>query len=168
MNRAVKSLILAFVISVSIVLVSIPVWRVSKGRNVGLIANSYGELPISVKVGKFESLIVIDDELVKDVITPTKITLRNRNGFEKNYSLYLLVEKKSSISYELLKLSINNTIYNLSEIEKSEDEENYYFKLIDSNLKEYSEEEYEAKIWIKSDAQNLDGSSSLTANFIIK
>lgn len=168
MNRGVKSLILAFVISVSIVLVSIPVWRVSKGRNVGLIANSYGELPISVKVGKFESLIVIDDELVKDVITPTKITLRNRNGFEKNYSLYLLVEKKSSISYELLKLSINDTIYNLSEIEKSEDEENYYFKLIDSNLKEYSEEEYEAKIWIKSDAQNLDGSSSLTANFIIK
>lgn len=168
MNRAVKSLILAFVIAISIVLVSIPVWRISKGRNIGLIANSYGELPISVKVGKFESLIVIDDELVKDVITPTKITLRNRNGFEKNYSLYLLVEKKSSISYELLKLSINDTIYNLSEIEKSEDEENYYFKLIESSLKEYSEEEYDAKIWIKSNAQNLDGSSTLTANFIIK
>lgn len=168
MNRSVKSLVVSILITISIVLVSIPLWRVAQGKDIGSIANNYSDLPITVKVGNFDSLLVVDNEEALSLINPTTIVLRNRNGYKRNDVLYFLVEKKSTIPYSYLRVSINDNIYDISSCEMSEDNENYYFKLEDVEIDAYKTIDMQARIWIDVNVSGLDSKSTLVTNFIVK
>lgn len=56
----------------------------------------------------------------------------------------------------------------LSDINMQYDENYYYFSLATKELKPYSESEDNFRMWLKKDSTNLDKSSSLKINFIIK
>lgn len=168
MNRKIRRLIMSIVIAISVVLVSIPIWSMANGNEIGLLANSYGELKISTKVGEFEPLIIISDEMAFEQINSTTISFKNRNGYKKDFNLYILVDKKSTVPYEYIRVSINDKIYNLSTLEVEEDEYNYYFKLESKSLEAYKDENIEARIWLSTDSQNLTPESLLITNFITK
>lgn len=168
MKKGVKGLIISIIITLSIVLVSIPLWSFSSGNRIGILANSYYDLPITITIGKFSPLIVIPDEYVADNIEPTIIQMRNKNGFEKECELYMLITKDSTLDYNILHLAIDDNYYKLNELEKSEDDVNYYFKIDKYSIESYSNKEILAKIWIDGSVEYLDGNSKLTANFIIR
>lgn len=168
MNRRIRRLIISIVIAISVVLVSIPIWSIANGNRIGILANSYGELKISTRVGAFESLLVVGDEKAFEIINPTTISFKNRNGYKKDFDLYLLIDKKSTVPYEYIRVSINDTIYSLSELEVESDEYNYYFKLESRSLDAYKDEDVNARIWINNNSEGLTSESSLITNFITK
>lgn len=168
MDKSVKKLIASVIITTILVIVSVPLWNYSSGRKGSILANSFGDLRIAVEIGKFEPLIMVEDERAMELIAPTDINLRNRNDETKKYELLLLVDKKSTISYEYLRVSLDKEIYNINELEMFEDNDNYYFLLVEEKLEAYSSTTKQARIWLDEDTKNLTETAFLTANFITR
>lgn len=168
MQKGVRKIVISLVFAISIILVSYPMWRLASGEKVGVLANSYGELPLSVDIGSFEPLVIVDDEMSGRVINDTDISIRNRNGFDKKENLYILVEKVSTIPYQFIRVAIDDKVYSLSEIEVEEDEIGYYFFLKEVDLKAYENETYKTRIWLSQETDGVDPSATLVTNFITK
>lgn len=168
MDKSIKSLILSVVLTIIIVAISVPLWNYNGMKKGALLANNYGDLEISVNIGKFADLIVIEENRAFDNITPTIISLRNQNDTKRQFEVLFLVNKKSTISYKDLYVSLGDNIYDLNKVVMLEDSENYYFVLESHSLDAYKEEELETRIWIDDDIEKLSDDSSLTTNFITR
>lgn len=168
MKKEIRRIIISIIFAVSLILISYPLWRYASGEKIGVLANSYGELPISISIGTFEPLVIVDDEMSSMVINDTDIAIKNRNGYKKSSKIYMVVEKVSTIPYEYLRLAIDKEIYHLNEIELEEDENNYYFYLKDLEIDAYEELNLKARIWLSQETNGVDPSATLVTNFIIK
>lgn len=168
MDTSVKKIVLSVIITTILVLISVPLWNYSSGRKGAILASSYEDLSISVEIGRFDSLNIIEDERAFDNITPTEISLRNRNDVEKEFELLFLIDKKSTIPYEYIKVSINNTIYNVKDLNMIEDNDNYYFILEELELDAYSQDVKLARIWLSEEMDNVDDEAILSTNFITR
>lgn len=168
MDKRINRLILSVVITTLIVLASVPLWKYSSERHSAILASNSSDLAISTEVGTFSSLIVVEDDRAFELITPTELSFRNRNSDSKDFKILFLVEKQSTINYQDVKVSLDDNIYNLKELEKIEDDKNYYFVLESSSLKGYSEKKVNARIWLDEDIQNLDDNSYITSNFLAR
>lgn len=168
MRKGVRKLVVSIIIAISVIIVSIPIWRVSEGNTIGLVNTRYTELPIVVKIEKLKSLLIVSDEEASTFVEPTELTLKNRNGHAKSFNLYLLVEKKSTINYQYLRVSIDDKIYKVSELKMESDYNNYYFLLDGFNTDAYETKNVDIRLWIGTEAEGLDQSSTLTTNFVIR
>lgn len=163
----VKKIFIGIVIIISILTVSMPLCNIIRGNKV-LLADHYTELPIELTKGNFAPLKIIDNFESFAKVTPTKLHYKNRNGFDKQFDLILTINKESNIDYNNIVISLNADIMYLSDINMQYDENYYYFILATKELKSYSESEDNFRMWLKKDSTNLDKSSSLKINFIIK
>lgn len=168
MNRKIGVLLLSIIICISVIVISIPFWMTVNGETISLLAEVNGDLKPSLIFGDFESLKVVDDENAIESINPTTIYIKNQNGHVREYDLYLSINKESTINYQYIRISINDTIYNLSTINMEEIEDNYYFKLYSGVLESYQSEELAARIWLSTDIDELAAESSVTINFVTK
>ena len=168
MKRSVKYLLFSLIIAISVIIVSVPFWNFANNKRIGFFFLGYTNLPIVTRIGKFPSLVLADDNSAINLIEPTEILLKNRNGHRLNNKLYLLVEKKSTISTEFIKVSINDQIYNIKDISKEEDTYNYYFYLNDFETNSYEEMSLTARIWLSNETNNIESTSTLIANFVVR
>ncbi len=168
MKINVKKVLTICSIILSIAIVSIPCFNFTKLTNRGLLGELYREVPVTTEVGIFDSLVIADDEIAKDVVNGNKLAIKNRNGYQKEVKLYFLVTKNSTVPYNFLRLSLNENIFALNEIEPIEDDINYYFYLSDYQIDAYKEEIIESRLWLSKDTNNVDPKASLVANFVIK
>ena len=149
-------------------IISIPFWSYSNGTRLGLLLNTRYELPLSYKIGTFEPLIICDDDLASSVVNPTELTIKNSNGFAKSCKIYSLVEKRSTISYEYLRIALNDKVYKLNEIEALEDKKYYYFYLSDVELDSNLEDSIKIRIWLSSDIAEVSTNLTLITNIIVR
>lgn len=168
MKRSVKYLVISIIVTFSIVVVSIPFWNFANNKRIGFFNEGYTSLPVVVRVGKFPSLVIADDEKALSIIEETDILLKNRNGHKMNSRLYLLVEKRSTIPTMYLRVSIDDEIYEIANLERDEDTENYYFYLNNIDTDSYEEVLLKTRIWLSNDVSGVDSNSSLVANFIVR
>lgn len=168
MQKNLRKIVISLVFAISLILISYPIWRFASGAKVGILANSYGELPLNIDVGSFESLVIVDDEMSGTVLNDTDIFIKNRNGYDKKADLYILVEKISTIPYQFIRIALDNEIYRLDEIGFEEDENNYYFYLKEVEIKAYEDVNLKARIWLSQETNGVDPSATLVTNFITK
>lgn len=168
MDKSIKKIVISVILTVLLVLVSVPLWNYSASKKGAILAGSYADLSIAVEVGKIDSLIIIEDSRAFSYIMPTEVSLRNRNEYEKEYELLFLVDKKSTISYEYIKVSVGDKIYNINELDMIEDKDNYYFILESSKLAAYSEEVKWVRIWLSEELENISEDAILSTNFITR
>lgn len=168
MQKGTRKIVISLVCAISFVLISLPIWWFASGEKVGILANSYGELPLNIDIGTFEPLVIVDDEMSNTVINDTDILIKNKNGFDKKTKLYILIEKVSTIPYQFIRVAIDNEVYRLNEIEVEEDENNYYFYLKEVEIKAYKDLNLKARIWLSQETDGVDPSAILVTNFITK
>lgn len=168
MQKSTRRIVVSLVCAISLILISYPIWRYASGSKVGILANSYGELPLNIDMGTFEPLVIVDDSMSGTVINDTDISIKNRNGFDKKTNLYIIVEKISTIPYQFIRVAIDDEIYRLNEIEVEEDEKNYYFYLNEIEIKAYEDKILKARIWLSQDTDGVDPSATLVTNFVTK
>lgn len=168
MKNEVKRLVISVIITAALALGSIPVWNIANSSNGLSLASLYTNMDMSVSIGKFQSLIIIEDDRAIDYIKATPIQIRNQNSVGKDYNLYFFVDKSTTIDKNLLRVSIGNQIYKLNEMNYTETNSGYYFLVYSNSLDKYTDEELEARIWLTSGAESLDEDAKLVTNFVTK
>ena len=130
---SIMSIATAFVILVS----SFMLWQKFNNEEGKLIAESYGELPLSMKDNTYDTILYGDYIEEQDII----INYKNMNNIKRKENLYLVVDPESSISELELSFNINGVEYNVNSL-KSELNNGYLCYFIESlNFDEYEEKE---------------------------
>lgn len=168
MEKKIKTSVLVSIIIVSVIIVSIPFWNFTKLSHNGLLTNIYRELPVTATAGTFEPLVIVDDAMAASVVGSTEVSIKNRNGYDKEARLYILVEKKSTVPFAFLRVSINDEIYSLNEISPEEDTKNYYFYLNTYQIDAYKEEKLETRLWLSQDTNGVEPTATIVTNFVIR
>lgn len=168
MDKRVRKILLSIIITFILVFASIPLWEYSSGKKGAILAQSYNELSIAVEIGEFQELLIIEDERAFEYIASTPISLRNKNDKTKECELLMLIDKKSTIDYNNLKISIDDTIYKLTDLNKIEDNENYYFIIGKYNIEAYKNEKVNIRLWLSEETTGVSANSTLTTNFIAR
>lgn len=168
MDKNISRLSITIIITMILVIVSIPLWNYSSGKRGSLIADSYDNLSVSVVTGEFKQLLVIEDNRALDIIEPTKLSLRNRNSFTKKCELLMLIDKDSTIDYNHIRIAVENKISHLKDLNMYEDNDNYYFVIGEYTLKKYTNMDIYVRIWIGEEIGELGNTNQLITNFITK
>ena len=168
MKNEVKKLVISVIITAAIALGTIPIWNMANNTNGLSLASLYTNMAMSVSIGKFQPLIIIEDDRALENIKSTPIQIRNQNSVEKDYDLYFFIDKATTIDKELLRVSIGNQIYKLNEMQCTETSAGYYYLVYSNKLDKYTDEELEARIWLTSGAESLDEDAKLVTNFVTK
>ena len=168
MDKNVVKISTSIIITLILVMVSIPLWNYSSGKQNSILADSSEALNISVIVGDFPKMLIIEDERAFDNIEPTTISLRNRNSFNKDCALLMLVSKESTLNYKNIKIAIEDKTYNLKDLIAEEDKENYYFYLNKYKIEKYSNIEIRVRMWLDENTKLPSGTPKLITNFVTK
>jgi len=166
MRNEVKKLVISVIITAIIALGTIPLWNLANAKNGLSLAGLYNNLNMSISIGKFPSLIIIEDERAIDNIQSTPIQVRNQNSTKKDYSLYFFVDKSTTIDRNFLRVSIGLEVYRLNEMECIERNNGYYYLVYSGSLEPYTNEDLEARIWLSSDASEINDDAKLVTNFV--
>lgn len=168
MDKSIKRLTISIVLTFILVLASIPLWSYSSGKKGALLAESYKDLSIAVDIGEFSQLLIIEDDRALQYVSPTDISLRNKNSYEKEFELLMLIDKTSTIDYKFIRLAIDDNLYKLTDLERFEDNNNYYFVVGKYKIDKYSTMTVNVRLWLGEEIGVIDQSSSITANFITR
>lgn len=168
MRNEVKKLVVSVVVTALVVLLSIPLWNYANTNNGLSLASLYTNLSMSVKVGRFPSLLVIEDEKAIENIQATKVQVRNQNSMKKEYNLYFYIDKSTTIDRNFLRVSIGNDIYKLKEMDCTETNDGYYYLVHESTIEAYTNEDLEARIWLTQEGASLGDDAKLVTNFVSK
>lgn len=167
MDKNIRYIIASVIVTVAIVLISLPLWINNNDRD-ELIARGYEDLPIAVSIEEFSPLVIIEDSRAFANIEPTKVTYRNRNGFAKDAEIVLLYDKTSTIPYQYLKVSLGEEIITLRDVNYEEDADNYYFSLTKKNIAAYSDEVFMVRLWLNENIVDVDEDDVIITNFIAR
>lgn len=165
MKKEIRGYIFGILFEVLVIIISIPIWtfaenKVKANNQIGL----YDDIPISLMIDDFPELTIQDNDDLSNLNTG-HLKLRNQNGFKKNYKLYYLYGKSSTISKDNIKLAINGKVYSLKDM-KYDDKDDYYYYLIDEgSLKAYEDGETKINIWVTSDNLDYSGDLQIVSNF---
>lgn len=168
MDKSVKRLAISIVLTFILVIASIPLWNYSSGKKGAILAESYKDLSIAVDIGEFSQLLIIEDDRALQYVTPADISLRNKNSYEKECELLMLIDKSSTIDYKFIRVAVDKNIYKLTDLEKFEDNSNYYFVLGKYKIDKYSAIKENVRIWLGEEIGIIDQDSSITTNFITR
>lgn len=166
MDNKINRLVISVIVTVMLVFISVPLWNLTSKTRSDMLANSYGDLSITVNIGTFPELVVIEDDRAIEYLNDTPVIFRNPNDKSKKFKMHYLVDKKSTIDYKDIVVSINDNIYHIKDLEKIEDNDNYYFLLSESSLGAYSDKTYHVRIWLDENTSSVSEDMILISNFI--
>lgn len=168
MDKSIRRLTISIFLTFILVFASIPLWNYSSGKKGAMLAESYKDLSIAVDIGEFSQLLIIEDNRALEYVSPTDISLRNKNSYEKDFELIMLIDKTSTIEYKYIRVAIDDKIYKLTDLEQFEDNDNYYFILGKYNIDAYSSMKESVRLWLGEEIGIIDQSASITTNFITR
>lgn len=145
----------------TVLIISFFVWSNNHSDISANIAASYKNRSISTTFDGFKLLTNIDGNNYES-IDAEKLYLRNISDTESNYKLYYVYSTTSTVNYKTLKLSLDDKIYDLSDMSYEVEGEYFLFYLTEGTIDPYTTIEYDARVWTTS----FEG--SLTSNFITK
>ena len=166
MRNEVKKLVISVIVTAIVAIGTIPLWNLANAKNGLSLASLYNNLNMSINIGRFPSLLIIEDERAIDNIQSTPIQVRNQNSSKKDYNLYFFIDKFTTIDRNFLRVSIGLEVYKLNEMECIEKNEGYYYLVHSGSLEPYSNDDLEARIWLTSDAASIDPDAKLVTNFV--
>ena len=156
-----KQIIKHMLTVVLIVIVSFFVWNNAPSQAGAQIASAFDERNILVTFDGLDYLTNISDEDY-ELLRPSALSLRNISNKSKDYHLYYVISKNSSVPYDSLKLSIDDKVFSLSDIKPDEDDNCYYFEIMNGSLDAYSDMNYDVRVW------TTVSSGTLTSSFVTR
>lgn len=141
MVKEVLRSIIGIFITVTLVVLSIPIWENSfASKNVAII-NEYKD--ISVSVDYDGSIAFSDDEYELD-----NLYIKNYTDTNEIKTLYFVVDKSSTIESDNILIIIDNKEYELKDSLKQEENDRTLFKLYDVTIDAYDSINLETKVLI--------------------
>lgn len=170
-NLAIIKKITEIIFVISFIFVSLPLWsKLDKG--VSKIADGYDGISYTkldmINNINYEMFPMSNDYALKNV-EATILTVSNDTFTPENYELVLVLDKKSTLDFKLLKIAINDNIYSLKNLEMFEEDHNFIFNIASGNIMGETKV-YNVKFWIDENAtdevqgKNLELSFDLNKN----
>lgn len=166
MVRESLKYIVRIVLSIFIIIVSVPLWENSFGAKNIAIVNEYKDADIIVDYGDFDLGVFNKKDI--DSINPTKINLKNINGYEKNEYLYLTLDDDTTIDSKYINIRLGQKTYRLENISYEHQNNKKYYLLENIELEAYDSIDIDAIIWIDESIKNIEDDDILVIDFITK
>ena len=149
----IRMTILEIVLVVVGVFLSIPLWQSFDLKEYESLAMYYDSISYTnMEVEGIEDYVLYQtsDELAVDNIKPININLTNTGNNNENYSVWLIVSKKSTLDYTKIKIRHENKIAYLNDYKVVEDEAYYYISLNEGAINS-NDISFEIQLWIDSE-----------------
>lgn len=154
-NAIIRHKIIEITLAFLIIIVSFPIWQIFGNNNMLKLASSYADSSVVfVDVLNYQNyqFYPMKDEIALKHLVPMNVTLNNETVLSSSYYLVLAVDKSSTLTYDKMKISIDNEVLLLKDLYLKEDSQNYYFFLSKGNLQATNKNIF-VNLWIDSDAQ---------------
>lgn len=150
MERSMFNSIISITTALIILVSSFFLWQQFNNEEGMLIAESYGELPLSIKDNNYDNFLYGESIQEEEII----INYKNMNNINRKEKFYLIVDTTSSINELDLSFTINGTKYNINEL-KSEINNGYRCYFIETlNFNAYEEKKLNINFERKNDISN--------------
>lgn len=166
MVRESLKYIIRILLSIFIIIVSVPMWENSFGAKNIAIVNEYKDADIIVDYGDFDLGVFNKNDV--DSISPTKINLKNINGYEKSEYLYLTLSDDTTIDTKYINIRLGQKTFSLENTPYEYQNNKKYYLLEDINLDAYESTDIDAIIWIDDTIKNIEDDDILVIDFIAK
>lgn len=166
MVRESLKYIIRILLSIFIIIVSVPMWENSFGAKNIAIVNEYKDADIIVDYGDFDLGVFNKNDV--DSIPPTKINLKNINGYEKSEYLYLTLSDDTTIDTKYINIRLGQKTFSLENTPYEYQNNKKYYLLEDINLDAYESTDIDAIIWIDDTIKNIEDDDILVIDFIAK
>lgn len=141
--------ILSFIIVMSILLC--PNLKEEHLKKTEAVMSYVSDLSINVVNRKEYYLFPMTDEYAINNLEKSTIKVSNYNDDNKQYSLYLKVDKNSTINVDKLNFMFNDKIIDFNETYSHQDENYVYYQVYQNNVREYDYIDY--IFWLKEDSE---------------
>lgn len=160
MERRLFSSMMSIATALVILVSSFILWQNFNNEEGKLIAESYGELPLSMRDNNYDTILYGDYIDKQDIV----IDYKNLNDIKREEKFYLIVHTDSTIDELGLTLTINDKEYKISDF-KSEIKDQYRCYLIEElNFNEYEDKKLNIKF---KKNNNISNHSYLVYDFQI-
>lgn len=166
MVRESLKYIIRILLSIFIIIVSVPMWENSFGAKNVAIVNEYKDADIIVDYGDFDLGVFNKNDV--DSIAPTKINLKNINGYEKSEYLYLTLSDDTTIDTKYINIRLGQKTYSLENTPYEYQNNKKYYLLENIDLDAYESMDIDAIIWIDDTIKNIEDDDILVIDFIAK
>ncbi len=127
MNKAIKNNVIEIMITIIFIIGSYVIWDNLPIGKMASVAASYDKM--NYVALNIENNYIYNTNNTRN-LNDTVITVSNLSNTNRNYQLVLKVSKQ--INYKNLQIELDNTIYNLDELQKINDK-NYNIFILDEN-----------------------------------
>jgi len=155
-NKMIRGTILEIALVISFVFLSIPLWQSFNLNKYASVAYYYDNINYTnLEVSDFSDYILYQttDELAVEHIKPISINLINDTNTTENYSLWIVINKSSTLDYNYLKINYNGKVSHLNEYKTVENAE-YYYILLSEDTITAENINFELQIWIDNTIEN--------------
>ena len=150
---------------VLLLVICIPIFvNASSNYNNSLKRIVNDDIVITNMVHNSFGLSALSDEDVLNMSNDNLFSIVNKKDKEYKYSLYLRVNKDSTIDVDKVKIKLDNEIFNLKDIYDSEDDKYYYYLLKSDKI--LDEVDFSYLVYLDNDTTNY-GNNSLTYSFMV-
>ena len=168
-NKMIVRKVIEIVFVFAFILGSAQVWRSEKTQemlnSIAVFSNA-SKLSLQVKNQINYSMYPMTDERAMEKLVPCTLTVKNETYSEENYTLVLKIDKSSTLDYNYLHISIDDTIYALNALEKEITNKEIVF-ILDRNSLLANQKEYEIRLWLNTLAGNDLQAKNLSMQFDI-
>lgn len=141
----IEIIMMIFIIIISCILVN----NYNNNFNKEIIENNNLAINLNDNTDK---LYVLSDEEASKKLKSATINISNYNNNVIKYRLIMKVKKNNNLNYEMIKMKLNDQIFNLATKYSYEDNNYLYFELIRSNIDKENKIEY--AIWLNEEIVN--------------
>ncbi len=171
--KDINKMVLRKVIEIIFVIVFIvgtsQIWRSEKTQemldSIALFSNT-SNLSLQVKNQINYSMYPMTDEKAMEKLVPCILTVKNETYSQEEYTLVLKINKSSTLDYNYLHISINDTIYALNALTKEVTDNEIIF-ILDKDSLMADQKEYNIRLWLNTLAGNDLQAKTLSLQFDI-
>ena len=168
-NKMIVRKVIEIVFVAAFILGTAQIWRSEKTQemlnSIALLSNT-SHLSLQVKNQINYSMYPMTDERAMEKLVPCTLTVRNETYENEDYTLVLKIDKSSTLDYNYLHISIDNTIYALNALEKEVTNDGVVF-ILDRNSLVAGQKEYNVRLWLNTLAGNDLQAKNLNLQFDI-
>ncbi len=168
-NQLILKKVVEILFVASFVFFSVYLWMDSEKQNMFATAAAYSNsnyTSLSIENPIDYSMYPMSDEYAISHLDPCNIKVMNDTLTAENYTLYLKIDKISTLNYHYLHIAIDDNVYNLENLISKEENNNYYF-ILDKNSIVGATKNYEVKLWLNEIAGNDMQNKQLIMSFEI-
>lgn len=134
----IRRTVAEIVIVIALVVASIPVWNRLELNDYKEVAMYYDNMESNyLEVSDFSDYVLYqaNDIDAMNAVKPINLTIGNELNNNEDYAIWMVVSKNSTVELNSIKISIDNNISKLTELEMYEDETDCYFLLFEGTIK---------------------------------